>query len=192
MPVPKRRKPSVAPSIDIAVEAGGWPTRRTLSAWSGRAIEAAVRSGLRIAPGSEVSLVFTDDARMRPLNRDWRGKDKPTNVLSFPGGEGRKGVFGPILGDIVLAGETVAAEATQMGIAFRDHTTHLIIHGFLHLFGFDHNHDDEAELMEGRETAILRGLGIADPYGDRPLANAAGPDKARPHRARKGKKRDHD
>ena len=101
---------------------------------------------------------------MRRLNRDYRGKDKPTNVLSFPRRRLLAGRLGPLLGDIVLAAETVAREAEDEGLALDDHLTHLIVHGFLHLLGYDHEDEAEAAVMEGLETAILGGLGIADPY----------------------------
>ena len=117
-----------------------------------------------MAAEPEVSLVFADDARIRGLNRQYRGKDRPTNVLSFPAASLGSGRLGPPLGDIVLARETIAAEATAEGLDFADHLTHLIIHGFLHLVGYDHETDDEAAVMEQLETAILGRLGIADPY----------------------------
>lgn len=97
------------------------------------------------------------------LNRDWRQIDKPTNVLSFPQIE----PFGPvvgILGDITLARETLEREAADLGKSFTDHFTHLVVHGFLHILGYDHIEDDEALVMEGLETQILAILGIDDPY----------------------------
>ena len=106
----------------------------------------------------ELSLVFTDDAAIQRLNRDYRGKDKPTNVLSFP----QSG--GPLLGDIVLAWETVSREAGLAEKPVKAHMAHLIVHGFLHLLGYDHEADEEAEEMEALERAALRRMGIADPY----------------------------
>ena len=100
---------------------------------------------------------------MRDLNREWRGKDAPTNVLAFPAGD-HTGP-GP-LGDVVLAYETVSDEARNVGIAFADHASHLVIHGLLHLLGFDHINDDEAEWMESLERTALARLGIADPYAE--------------------------
>jgi probable rRNA maturation factor len=114
---------------------------------------------------TEISLVFTGDEDIRTVNEAWRGQDKPTNVLSFPafpllpGGQP-----GPMLGDIVLAEETLRREALDLGIPFDDHLTHLLVHGFLHLFGYDHMTDEEAAVMEGLETRILAELGLADPY----------------------------
>jgi probable rRNA maturation factor len=119
--------------------------------------------------GSELSVVFTDDEHVRQLNADYREKDKATNVLSFPGSPPDSKLFGPLLGDIVVARETVVAEAVDLGLAFEDHLTHLMVHGLLHLFGHDHLEDDEAERMESLETEILARLGIADPYAEPPL-----------------------
>jgi len=109
----------------------------------------------------EVSLMLGDDATITALNRDFRGKDRPTNVLSFPPGEGAPG----FLGDIALAAETILAEAEFQGKSFDAHAAHLVVHGFLHLLGYDHEIESEAEAMEARERAILAELGIADPYG---------------------------
>jgi probable rRNA maturation factor len=117
------------------------------------------------APG-ELSLVLGDDALVRALNRAWRGQDKPTNVLSF--GAGEDGPHPPgaprLLGDVVLAFETVAAEAKAQGKRLADHLAHLVVHGVLHLIGFDHEAAAEAARMEALETGILAGLGIVDPY----------------------------
>jgi probable rRNA maturation factor len=126
----------------------------------------------RVTP-YEVSIVLTDDAEIRALNQTWRGKDAPTNVLSFPAGE----PFGDIpgeprpLGDVVLGGETVVAEARAKGISTADHASHLVVHGMLHLLGYDHDSDEDAARMETLETEILARLGIADPYDE--LAAAA-------------------
>jgi len=112
----------------------------------------------------EVSVVLADDATVRALNRDHRGKDKPTNVLSFPiGGDG--GPAAPMmLGDVVLACETVTAEAAAQGKSVADHLRHLVVHGVLHLAGHDHEDDAAAERMERLETRILADLGVGDPY----------------------------
>lgn len=150
---------------DILIEAGDWPDEARLSALVDRALAATVaRLSPPLADGAEVSLVFTDDAHMRDLNRRHRGKDSSTNVLSFPQPRAEKGGFGPVLGDVVLAAETVYREAVDSGLAPEAHLTHLIVHGFLHLLGYDHETDGDADVMEGHETAILAGLGIADPY----------------------------
>jgi probable rRNA maturation factor len=107
---------------------------------------------------AEVSLALADNAAVRVLNRDYRGKDKPTNVLSFESGER------PFLGDVVLALETVLAEAEDQGKPVADHLTHLVVHGVLHLLGHDHETAAGAKRMERVEVAILAGLGVPDPY----------------------------
>ena len=147
--------------IDAVVEADGW--RAAL----GEDPEALAVRELRAAATGEdingaVSVLFADDAAVRAMNRTFRGKDAPTNVLSFPAPDG----FGA-LGDIALALETVAREAREQGKSVRAHAMHLLAHGLLHLVGYDHETDADAERMEARERAILAGLGIADPYGDR-------------------------
>ena len=127
-------------------------------------------SGVGVGAGTstgaaEVSIVLTDDAEQRELNRQWRGIDKSTNVLSFP----QIAPFGSVsglVGDIILARETLEREAAEMGVSFDDHFTHLLVHGFLHLLGYDHMQDDEALVMEGLETKILATLGVADPYAE--------------------------
>lgn len=151
-------------SIAFAVNAEGWP--ETLEAVAETAIRAALKqSDAEVIGVTEVSVVLTDDAEQRELNRQWRGFDKSTNVLSFPQIEPFAPVSG-LLGDITLARETVAKEAEEMGISFEDHFTHLVVHGFLHLLGYDHIEEEDAEEMEGLETEILASLGIADPYAD--------------------------
>jgi len=148
--------------IDIAENAGDWPNVKDLAQ---RAI-IHVFDMLEMADvESELSLVLTDDAEVQGLNAAWRKKDKPTNVLSFPAFEIEAGLKpGPMLGDIVLAYETVKREAEQESKSFEDHTSHLIVHGLLHLLGYDHENDTEAEHMEGLETTILGKMGIDDPY----------------------------
>jgi probable rRNA maturation factor len=110
----------------------------------------------------EVTIALTNDAEMRDLNRTWRGKDEPTNVLSFPAGDapGESGA----LGDVVIAFETTNAEADAAGVPLSDHVSHLVVHGVLHLLGFDHLDDAEADKMEDLEREALASLGIADPY----------------------------
>ena len=140
----------------------GWP--EDSEALAERAVMAALAgSGARIVGPAEVSVVLTDDAEQAGLNHEWRGKEGSTNVLSFPQIE----AFGPVrglLGDIVLARETVEREAEVQGTSFADHLTHLCVHGFLHILGYDHLTETEALQMERLETQILGGLGIADPY----------------------------
>jgi probable rRNA maturation factor len=110
----------------------------------------------------EVTILLTDDAEMRALNKTWRGKDKPTNVLSFPAGEAPGD--GGALGDIAIAYETAAKEAADARLTLEDHVSHLVVHGLLHLLGFDHLEDDEAQRMENLERKVLASIGIADPY----------------------------
>ena len=111
-----------------------------------------------------MSLCLTDDAALRALNARWRGIDKPTNVLSFPSSSRGHLRDATMLGDIALAYETLAREAENLGVPLADHYRHLIAHGFLHLIGYDHETDAEAERMEALETRILARLGAADPY----------------------------
>ncbi len=107
-----------------------------------------------------VSVLLGDDVAIAALNKQWRGKDGPTNVLSFPAPR----IDPHFLGDIALAAETIAAEADFQGKPFQNHAAHLAVHGFLHLLGYDHEKPDEAEAMEARERAILISVGIDDPY----------------------------
>jgi probable rRNA maturation factor len=163
--------------IQISVEDGGWPDEAVLAALATRVLGAAADYLAReeeqpfpkMAP--ELSLVFTNDDSIQEINAEWRGKDKPTNVLSFPAFPLEPGGMpGPMLGDIVIARETVEREAVDLDKTFDDHLTHLLVHGFLHLFGYDHMEKDEAEEMEALETRILAGLGLSDPYaGQDPL-----------------------
>lgn len=152
--------------IDVLVEAGDWPARTELKKLADRAVREALRlAAIELVPDSELSLVFTDDAHIRVLNQKFRGHDKATNVLSFPGrAAAGKGPFGPILGDIVFAEGTIRGESGNLRVRFDYHLIHLIVHGFLHLIGHDHETDAEATVMERLETAILERLGIADPY----------------------------
>lgn len=148
--------------VDVVRHDDGWPEGLEARA------EAAVREALRqsriaLEAPSEVSILLTDDAEQRELNRQWRDIDRPTNVLSFPGFAPGTPVFG-MLGDISLARETVAREAEEQGKTLADHFSHLVVHGFLHILGYDHLVEDEALAMEGLETQILGSLGIADPY----------------------------
>jgi probable rRNA maturation factor len=120
-----------------------------------------------VAPRVELAVVLANDVEQRGLNRDWRGIDRPTNVLSFPAWEPRAPAppGAPLLlGDVVLALETVAREAEAQGKPFADHLSHLVVHGVLHLLGYDHQTEIEAGVMETLETSILAGLGVADPY----------------------------
>src|ERR1700757_4295506 len=124
---------------------------------------------------AELAVMLTDDSGIRTLNSNWRGIDKPTNVLSFPAlqGEGARkpGDAPPMLGDIAIAYETTKREAEEEAKLFEHHLSHLAIHGFLHLIGYDHENDADAEEMESLETEILEQLGIPDPYADQERMN---------------------
>lgn len=151
--------------IDLLVEAGGWEAETQLSSLAASAVDAA-RVDLALSGGpAELSIVLTDDAHIRGLNAQWRGKDKATNVLSFPASQVRPGdPLPPLLGDIVVAYETLANEAELEAKPFDHHLSHLIVHGFLHLLGYDHETEAEAEAMEAAERRILARLAIPDPY----------------------------
>jgi len=157
-----------APPIDfdLTVEAGDWPEETALAALVEQAITATFTELSPARPGeSELGVIFTDDAHIRELNAGWRGKDKATNVLSFPAfPETKSGPLPPLLGDIVLAAETVAGEAALEDKPFENHISHLVVHGLLHLLGHDHETDAEAEEMEALERRVLARLAIPDPY----------------------------
>jgi probable rRNA maturation factor len=158
--------------VDLEIDIEGWPA----SDWevvAARAADAAARVAPELAnPRLSASILFTSDAELHALNLDWREKDKPTNVLSFPMLDRAElralGQEGPpeLLGDIALAHETCMREADEKGISLADHAAHLIIHGLLHLAGHDHETSaEDAEAMEALETKALALIGIADPYG---------------------------
>ncbi len=154
--------------IAIVVEAGDWPAEARLEALARRAVDAAVEALGEEAPsGGELSIVFTDDAAIRRLNAQYRGKDQPTNVLSFPQLAPQSAgpqLADPLLGDVILSGETLAREAVLASKPLEDHMSHLIIHGFLHLLGYHHETEPAAEKMEQLERVALNKLGINDPY----------------------------
>ena len=151
-------------TIAFAVETEGWPDG--LEALANTAVFEALRQAKpKITGVAELSILLTDDAEQQVLNREWRGIDKPTNVLSFPQIE----PFGPVnglIGDIVLARETLEREAEELGKPFEHHFTHLVVHGFLHVLGYDHLEESEALRMERLETEILAALDIPDPYAE--------------------------
>jgi probable rRNA maturation factor len=194
---------TVNPKTEIAVRiaAGAWrkalPGAVALCRRAAKAaLEGAASKGAAASGGaSEISVILTGDADMRALNLRWRGKDKTTNVLAFPGatpgaapgaktasaapvlvGPNLSGpnLLGPVLlGDVVLALGAVLAEAAQQGKLPGEHLTHLVVHGVLHLLGFDHIRPIDAKAMEAREVAILKTLGIADPYLARKMPKPA-------------------
>jgi probable rRNA maturation factor len=148
-------------SLDISAPSRLWRGLPRARAIARETIASAIaESGETLREGVEVSLCLADDATLRALNSRWRGVDKPTNVLSFPAAAPAASA----LGDIALAYETLAREAEDLGVPLADHYRHLLAHGFLHLIGYDHETDAEAERMEALETRILARLGAADPY----------------------------
>lgn len=166
--------------LEIEIEAD-WPPSIDWEATATRALAALSQVAPELAnPRLSASLLFSDDAEVHTLNREWRGKDKPTNVLSFPMLE-RADLLalapdGPpeLLGDIALALETCAREAADKGVPLEHHAAHLVVHGLLHLAGHDHVHsDEEAAAMEALEIKALALMGIADPYGDRDPADGS-------------------
>lgn len=160
--------------LEIDIEAP-WPADTDWAGLAQAALEALVEVAPELAnPRLVASVLFTCDEEVHTLNREWRAKDKPTNVLSFPMIERQDlldlGPEGPpeMLGDIALAHETCAREAMEKSVLVQHHASHLLVHGLLHLAGHDHETGDaEAEAMEALETKALAILGIADPYGDR-------------------------
>jgi probable rRNA maturation factor len=159
-PVPPRR---AAPAVEIMIESPLWKAQRSAKALLRRAISQAGT----MVPAAEgaLAIVLTDDAAMRALNRNWRCKDAATNVLSFAAQGPRAAPGTPrLLGDIVIAYETTEREARAEHKPFAHHLAHLAVHGFLHLAGYDHQADDEADVMEKLETLILAQLAIPDPY----------------------------
>ena len=159
--------------LEISIEAE-WPTPPDWEALAERAAQALVGLAPELAnPRLSASLLFTGDAEVHALNREWRGKDKPTNVLSFPMLEREElldlPAEGPpeLLGDIAMALQTCAQEAQAKGLPLEHHAAHLIVHGLLHLAGHDHEiSPEDARAMEIVEIKALALLGIADPYGD--------------------------
>lgn len=154
--------------IDVMVNDRGWTDGfPQIEGKLSDALEAAAAHlDDKVSGGASLALVLTGDARARDLNRDYRGKDAPTNVLSFPvaAAAWSAGAGEHPLGDIILALQTVLREAGEQGKPVTDHACHLAVHGFLHLMGYGHQTDSEATLMEGAEITILKKIGISDPY----------------------------
>ncbi|MBT8414573.1 MAG: rRNA maturation RNase YbeY [Boseongicola sp.] len=159
-------------SADVIIEDDRWAAVE-LDALAERAVSATLGHLGLVADDWDIAVLAADDARISVLNEGFRGKAQATNVLSWPSAERGAAQEGarpdlpegdPELGDLALAYETCAREAEMGGIAFRDHVTHLIVHGTLHLLGYDHVRDGDGDLMEAVEIVILKELGIADPY----------------------------
>ena len=155
-PAPKRR--GEMPTVDIQVQSPRWGAQPLAEDTVRQAIFTA--ADMLSTAGGEVSIVLTDDSHMQQLNRQWRGIDKPTNVLSFPAAA----AAGGMLGDIVIAYETLARECEDEERLFPHHLAHLAVHGFLHLAGYDHQTDTEAEAMEALESKIMARMAMPDPY----------------------------
>lgn len=152
---------AVTPEVDIQVQSPLWGAESEAE----NTVRAAIAAAAHYCPAhGEVSLVLTDDAAIRMLNRDWRNIDKATNVLSFPATRPFGGAPLSLLGDIVISYETLARESIEENKPFLHHLAHLTVHGFLHLLGYDHVTDSQADAMERLEGEILDSMNIADPY----------------------------
>lgn len=162
------RQPDESVEVSVSVPNGGWDENYpTIEALCQQSVEAALNVNVLGTHSIEVSVVLADDKMLRALNRDKRGIDRATNVLAFPGDSIEEAMASGVpclLGDIVLAYETIAREALEVGMAFEDRLVHLIVHGTLHLLGYDHRTLREAEAMESIEISVLAQLGIPDPY----------------------------
>ncbi len=160
--------------IEVIVRSALWNKRRTAQSVVKKAVLAAAKAA-STAP-AELAIVLSNDSTIRALNRDWRGKNAPTNVLSFPAApdlpvrsqsRGKSQIAPPYIGDIVIAYQTTAREAIAEGKPFAHHLAHLAVHGFLHLLGYDHENDRDAKKMESLERRVLGRLAIPDPYAPR-------------------------
>ena len=163
---------SALPVTEVLIVADAWKSEPEADAVIHRAVAVAAEMTDADTADAELAVMLTDDAGIRTLNSNWRGIDKPTNVLSFPAWlptrvAGVDDDVPPMLGDIAIAYETARREADDEQKPFDHHLSHLTIHGFLHLVGYDHETDDEAEAMEALDAEILAQLGIPDPYADR-------------------------
>lgn len=165
--VDERMRPTVAIAMPCRAWLGAVPAVRRVCRRA--AIAALAAAQTRLAE-SEISMMLTDDATIADLNRRYRGRDAPTDVLSFanpdlqPGTPPRAGAAPALLGDVVVAFETASADAAQDGKSLSDHLTHLVVHGVLHLLGYDHEDEGDARSMETLEVSVLAGLGIDNPY----------------------------
>ncbi|MGM0517165.1 MAG: rRNA maturation RNase YbeY [Pseudomonadota bacterium] len=147
--------------------AGRCPSRQTLAGWAAETLHGAA---IKIPDGAEVTIRYVEAPESRELNDQFRGKDRPTNVLSFPSTEepGLPAAVAtgepPYLGDLVICNEVVESEAREQGKLTRAHHAHMVVHGILHLLGYDHLTDEQAEQMETIEIRVMRTLGYSDPY----------------------------
>ena len=162
---------SAPPETEVLIVAECWATEADAEAIVHRAIETAASMVEADTGDAELAVMLTDDSGIRTLNKNWRGQDKPTNVLSFPAlqptGSATSDDVPRMLGDIAIAYQTTRKEADDEQKPFDHHLSHLAVHGFLHLIGYDHEKDDDAEAMESLEREILAQLSIPDPYADR-------------------------
>jgi len=154
-----------AVTADIVIESDLWAAEPRAETTVAAAIAAAAAHSTR---GGEVSILLSDDSAVRDINRQFRGLDKPTNVLSFPAADtpATQGHLGSHLGDIVIAYETLRRECEDEGHAFLHHLAHLTVHGFLHLLGYDHETDAQADEMEALESRIMTSMNMPDPWRD--------------------------
>jgi probable rRNA maturation factor len=163
--------------VDVIIEHEGWQELGNmlgdLEELTQQALHAVIHTASFTVPHyAQVCFLFSDDATIKQLNRDFRAIDKPTNVLSFPSVPSPHNEQGHPLGDVILAYETMKREAIEEGKSLKDHTLHLIIHGFLHLNGFDHETQNEAEFMESAEIKALAHLGVVNPYEGRMISES--------------------
>jgi probable rRNA maturation factor len=158
---------SITLSLDLRVADDRWQKLKEVEQFATHVLAAAAA---RMAEGGEVAVLLTDDAEMHALNKQWRGIDKPTDVLSFPSDGPEIPGQPQYLGDIAIGYDTALRDAETMGRPFEAHMAHLLIHGFLHLLGYDHIEPEDAQVMEPLEVEILASLGWANPYATGPYA----------------------
>lgn len=154
-------------SIDLRIADPRWETLGDLDAFAAHVLSLA---SARMETGGEIAILLTDDAEMHALNKQWRGIDKPTDVLSFPSDQPEIPGQPQYLGDVAVGYETALRDAEAMHRPFDGHISHLLVHGFLHLLGYDHIEAEDAKVMEPLEAEILAGLGLPDPYATGPYA----------------------
>ena len=154
-------------NIEIQIDEDGWTSLDKVEDLCKIAVQrACIETKQKFMQGAELCILLTNDTEICKLNKQWRGLDKPTNVLSFPAVSPEKLAKSPMLGDIALGFQTVEKEAINDQKTIENHLTHLIIHGFLHILGYDHEIDEDATIMEALEIRILENLNIANPYAD--------------------------